>query len=214
MVSYIVISAVCVLLLAADQIVKVLIDTNFKVGDEIVVIENFFSITNVHNTGAAWGSFSNATIALAVVSILMAGLLFFAFIQEKPALLKLATGLVIAGAIGNVIDRLRLLYVVDFLHFFNLFGFYDFPVFNIADICVTSGVIGMIIYLLFVSPKKEAFREGTILHKFFYTKSKKKNDGEAEAGEDESPAETADEGEKTNDPETQGEGEAPAGQDP
>lgn len=183
MVSYFVICAVGLVLLVADQVVKVIIDTNFAVAtDEIVVIKNFFSITNVHNTGAAWGIFNNATVVLTVVSILMALLLIFVFTQADSNLFKLAVALLIVGAIGNVIDRIRLGYVVDFLHFYNLFGFYDFPTFNIADICVTSGVIGLLIYIIFVSTKKKAFRLNTPLYTFFYGK-KNVDPEEAEAGD-------------------------------
>ena len=86
-----------------------------------------------------------------------------AFIITAAVLL----GLLAAGAIGNVIDRIRLGYVTDFLSFYNLFG-YEFPAFNVADICVTAGSIGLVIYLIFLSSKKKAFREGTPLYKFLY----------------------------------------------
>lgn len=171
MVSYIVIGVVSLLLLVADQVVKVIIDSNLvQNGDGIVVIGNFFSITNVHNKGAAWGVFQDATIPLAILSVLMAAVVLYVFIQADSNLVKLSAALIFVGAIGNVIDRFRLGYVVDFLHFYNLFGFYDFPTFNIADICVTSGVIGLIIYFIFCSRKKNAFRQGTRLHRWFYEK--------------------------------------------
>lgn len=180
MVSYIIISVVCLVLLAADQITKVIIDTNYLEGQVVsVVIKDFFSITKVHNTGAAWGIFDNATLLLAIFSLILAAFIFFAFLQVKPALLKLAAGLIFVGAIGNVVDRFRLGYVVDFLSF-RLFGFYDFPVFNVADICVVSGTIGIMIFLLFYSSKTRAFREGTVLSRLFSGKNKKTDTPPAE----------------------------------
>ncbi|MCR5694659.1 MAG: signal peptidase II [Clostridia bacterium] len=182
MVSYIIISVVCAVLLAADQVTKAVIDSNLQVnGKEISVIDNFFSIANVHNTGAAWGMLGNATVFLAILSIIMAAAVLFVYVQVKPALLKLSTALIFVGAIGNVIDRIRLGYVVDFLHFYNLFGFYNFPCFNVADICVTSGVIGLAIFMIFYASKKRAFREGTVLSRYFDRDREKKNANETAA---------------------------------
>ena len=167
--SYTVISIVCVLLLAADQITKKLIDERLPAGG-IDVIKNYFAIEKVYNTGAAWGTFSNATAILSVISILMAAALLFAYVQADPNLVRLALGLLVSGAVGNVIDRIRLGYVIDFLSFYNTFG-YSFPVFNVADICVTGGTIGILIYLVFLSRKKKMFREGTPLSRLFSDKS-------------------------------------------
>ncbi|MBP5313249.1 MAG: signal peptidase II [Clostridia bacterium] len=187
MVSYIIISVVCAVLLAADQVTKAVIDSNLQVnGKEISVIDNFFSIANVHNTGAAWGMLGNATVFLAILSIIMAAAVLFVYVQVKPALLKLSTALIFVGAIGNVIDRIRLGYVVDFLHFYNLFGFYNFPCFNVADICVTSGVIGLAIFMIFYASKKKAFRDGTVLSRYFDRNREKKNANEAAASKKQS----------------------------
>jgi signal peptidase II len=90
----------------------------------------------------------------------------YAYISAESSFFKLPLALILAGAIGNVIDRIRLGYVVDFLSFDNLFG-YSFPAFNVADICVVAGSIGLLIYVIFLSRKKEAFREGTFLRKLF-----------------------------------------------
>ncbi len=173
MVSYIVISVICLLLIAADQITKYLVVTNVTTG--IDVIPGFFRIVCWENKGAAWGIFSNATAVLAVVSTVVAALVIFAYVQADSAFLKLCLGLLAAGAIGNVIDRIRLGYVTDFLSFYNLFG-YEFPAFNVADICVTAGSIGLVIYLIFLSSKKKAFREGTPLYKFLYKEKAEKQE--------------------------------------
>ena len=65
--------------------------------------------------------------------------------------------------------------MTDFLSFYTLFG-YEFPAFNVADICVTAGSIGLVIYLIFLSSKKKAFREGTPLYKFLYKEKAEKQE--------------------------------------
>ena len=166
MVSYIVLSIIGALLIAADQITKCVVAANIDYGyEEIVVVENFFDIVHWHNTGGAWGVFSEHTWLLTLFSVICVLLMVYIYANTKPVFLKLSLVLIIAGAIGNIIDRIRLGYVIDFLSFDNLFG-YQFPAFNIADICVTSGAVGLLIFVLFMS-KKEPFREGTYLARLF-----------------------------------------------
>ena len=114
-------------------------------GKGIEIIKNFFYITEVKNTGAAWGMFSNNTVMLSVISIIVTILLHI-FLQKETNLNKLSItsyGFLFAGIIGNLIDRLFSGYVTDFLNFY-IFG-YDYPVFNIADILIVVGIILMII---------------------------------------------------------------------
>ncbi len=171
MVSYIVISVVSVLLIAIDQITKAIISSKIAYAvEEIVVIENFFDIVHWHNTGAAWGIFSDKTWILTVFTVISVCFVLFCYACAKPAFLKLSLGLIVAGAVGNLIDRIRLGYVIDFLSFDNLFG-YSFPAFNVADICITSGAIGIIIYIIFMVKKTEPFRKGTVLERFFAEES-------------------------------------------
>lgn len=188
MISYIVLSILGVLLIAADQIVKILIASNlsYQTG-VIVVIDNFFNIVHWHNTGGAWGALSDATWLLTIFSVLCALVILYFYITAKPVFLRLSLILVIAGAIGNMIDRIRLSYVIDFLYFNNLFG-YSFPAFNIADICITSGCIGVLIYVIFLSRKQEAFRAGTLAARLFSESergTKKKKNGAAAQSENE-----------------------------
>ena len=102
----------------------------------------------VHNTGAAWGMFSDSTFALGVFSLVVCAVLavyFFVTVKQANALTTVGFALVVAGGIGNAIDRFAQGYVTDFIEF----SFVDFPVFNVADIGVTCGfaiiVIGMIV---------------------------------------------------------------------
>lgn len=165
MISYIVTAFIGVFMIFADQFTKYIIVRNVAYETESIdVIKNFFAIVNWHNTGSAWGMFSDFTIVLAVISIVCAGIIIFFYVQADSAFLKLTLSLLAAGALGNAIDRIRLGYVVDFLNFHNLFG-YNFPAFNVADICVCSGCIGLVIYLLFLANKSPAFRKNTIAAK-------------------------------------------------
>lgn len=167
MVSFIITAVLGIVMIFADQFTKYLVSIKIEYPyGSVNVIDNFFCLSNCHNTGAAWSAFSNATLALAIFSTVLAAVILFFYVQTKPAFLKLSLALLISGAIGNVIDRFRLGYVVDFLNFYNLFG-YSFPVFNVADICVCSGCIGMLIYIAFLSKKRPPFREGSLAEKLY-----------------------------------------------
>lgn len=110
--------------------------------------------SNGGNTGAAWGIFSGKTIMLIIVSVLMIVALFiFAhFTKNKNALFCLSFGLMIGGAIGNLVDRVMLGYVRDFI-FLDFWP--SFPVFNIADSCLCVGAVLIAIYIIFCSGVKK-----------------------------------------------------------
>ena len=102
----------------------------------------------VHNTGGAWGIFSGNTMALGLFSIVVCVVLagYYLFNAKRlPALQTVAFALIVAGGIGNAIDRFAQGYVTDFIEF----SFIDFPVFNVADIGVTCGFALLIISMLF-----------------------------------------------------------------
>lgn len=106
-----------------------------------------FDFRLVYNTGGAWGVFSDATLALGVFSVLVCVAAAFYFVVAAESLNWAETigfSLIVAGGIGNAIDRFLLGYVVDFIEF----SFFDFPVFNVADIGVTCGFVLLIIGLL------------------------------------------------------------------
>lgn len=130
-----------------DQLTKWIVVNSMELSESIVLIENLFSFTYVRNYGAAWGMFSNQQwvfmIATSIALIIMPIILYR--YRHVHFLFSLSLSLFIGGAIGNMIDRIFVGYVVDFLEF----TFIDFPVFNVADICVVFGAIIMIIYALF-----------------------------------------------------------------
>ncbi len=135
-----------VFIVVVDQLTKILTLQNFYEGQSIAIIPNFFQLTFVKNTGAAWGMFNSNPVLLGLFSVAVLILFGYVYITNHDKIVKTLLGLIIAGAIGNQIDRFRLNYVVDFLDF-NIFG-YNFPVFNVADIAVTVGAIILFGYIL------------------------------------------------------------------
>ena len=142
-----------VVLVTADQFSKFLIVKNFVENEKIVLIKNFFNITYIKNYGAGFSILQNQTIFLVVVTIAAIGFVTYLLIKSKnnEAFNRVCYLLIIGGAIGNLIDRLTLGYVIDFLDFY-IFE-YDFPVFNIADSFLTIGCILLIISILLESKR-------------------------------------------------------------
>ena len=131
-----------------DQITKLLAAGNMALYDSVTVIPHAFSFTYIHNYGAAWGLFSEhrwVFLILTGIALIVLPILLYRY-RHLPFLFGFSLSLIIGGAIGNMIDRLFRGYVIDFLEF----TFIDFPVFNVADICVTVGTILMFIYIVFL----------------------------------------------------------------
>ena len=130
-----------------DQITKWIVVNSMELYESIVLIEKIFSFTHIRNYGAAWGMFDNHRwIFMLTTSVALIAMPIILYKYRKVHFLfNLSLSLFIGGAIGNMIDRVCLGYVVDFLEF----TFIDFPVFNVADICVVFGAIIMIVYALF-----------------------------------------------------------------
>ncbi len=138
---------ISVLVIIFDQVSKLVIENILNVGQSITIIKNFFSLTYINNYGAAFGIFKNSPIFLLFISIVALILIYsnsFNFKSNKKN--DFAFGLITGGILGNIIDRLFLTYVRDFLSF-KLFSWYA-PVFNIADSAIFVGVILLIIAIL------------------------------------------------------------------
>ncbi len=141
-------------LIGLDQITKYVVDLKMTLNQSIDIIDGFFSITYVRNTGAAFSILrGNKWLFVAIAVVISIGLCIYMYKEKVDKLEKAGLLMIIAGAIGNCIDRLRLGYVIDFLDF-NIFG-WDYPVFNVADIFVVVGVASLLISILLFS-KKEA----------------------------------------------------------
>ncbi len=144
------------LLVLLDQLSKIIvtkINSNSRL--DHTVIKGFFNITYAENTGAAFSILEGKRVYFIVITLVVITALIFYFVKEKPkGIEKICLILIIAGAIGNLIDRIIHGYVTDFLNF-NIFG-YDFPIFNIADSYITVGAILLIIIELLKGDKKNA----------------------------------------------------------
>ena len=144
MILWIIIIAASVIL---DQVTKYIVVQSMIPKESIVLIENIFSFSYVQNYGAAWGMFSEhrwVFMTVTSLALIIMPIILYRY-RKTHFLFSLSLSLFIGGAIGNMIDRVFLGYVVDFLEF----TFIDFPTFNVADICVVAGAIVMIVYALF-----------------------------------------------------------------
>ena len=134
------------LIVGADQWVKYLVVTNISGSDIVTAIPGVIDFVYVKNTGAAFSILENNIELLSAISALFCiGVLVYLLTQKpKNKLLILSLAFLFGGAVGNVIDRIFRGYVVDFIET----TFINFPVFNIADMCLTLGVIMLIIIVL------------------------------------------------------------------
>ena len=137
--------AVAGLIVVLDQLTKLVIRRDFELYDTTAIIPNLFSLTRIHNTGAAFGLLDGVdlpfkTALLAVVSVAaLAGLVMFAVsLPEIHRLARAGVALVVGGAAGNLIDRLWLGYVVDFVDVY--WGGWHFWAFNVADSAISIGM--------------------------------------------------------------------------
>ena len=114
----------------------------------INIIDNFFNITYVRNNGAAWSILSGNTMLLIMISLIALFLIYFWFIKDKELNKweNIGYGLLIGGTLGNLFDRIVYGYVIDYLDF-KIFN-YNFPIFNLADMCIVIGVILICINLI------------------------------------------------------------------
>ena len=136
---------IAILTVALDQICKHMVSVAIPLDSSISVFRGLFFISAVHNFGGAFGLFPSWAGSLAIVTVVVVVviLLFAHRRPSMPPIVRLALGLQLGGALGNLIDRLRFGYVIDFL------DFRVWPVFNIADIAITVGVILLAYYLFF-----------------------------------------------------------------
>ena len=119
-----------------------------ELGESIEVIKDFFYITSHRNSGAAWGMLQNQMFFFYIITVIVVvGLIYLIQTGTRGKLLYgVSLGLILGGAIGNFIDRIRHQYVVDFINTY-IFN-YDFPIFNIADSSLVIGVILLILVML------------------------------------------------------------------
>lgn len=155
MISYILAIIVGVVVLVADQYTKILVAANFELGESSEFIKGILDFTYIHNTGGAWGMLSGYTWLLVSVTLVIM-LVCIALLMRygvKNKLIFWSLILVLAGGVGNMIDRIfRDGEVIDFLHFA---FFKSFPVFNIADIAIVVGAGLLMFYFIMGMIKEE-----------------------------------------------------------
>lgn len=144
---YFIIIAIIIFL---DQLVKYLIQANMELNNTLPIVRDFFHLTYIHNTGAAFSILEGKTEILIILPSLLT-LLLIAYVLKKRKsehwVMLLSLSLIIAGGIGNLIDRISYGYVVDYL------DFRVFPIFNVADIAVSCGCALLLIYMFFIEAK-------------------------------------------------------------
>ncbi len=149
---YVLFSALAVGLLALDQWLKLWVTENLPLGESMPFLPGLVELHTVHNYGAAWSSFSGQRwLLLGVTACIIAAVVWvLARRIVRHPLGVAACCLILSGGIGNMIDRLRLGYVVDMFHF----EFWrSYPVFNVADICVVVGAFMGAVYYMWLYEK-------------------------------------------------------------
>ncbi len=155
-------SVALVVSLLLDQATKIWIVQSLSYADRLTVIENFFYITHVRNPGAAFGMLANSpetfrlTFFISVTLVAIALIIsFYRRLAPGDRLSALALGLILGGAIGNLIDRVVYTEVIDFLHF-RLWSGYSWPDFNFADSFIVVGVGLLVLELLAAEGEQRA----------------------------------------------------------
>lgn len=147
---------IAALVFAFDQYTKYLVSTNLAIGQAwmpIAALEPFVVVRHVRNSGAAFGMFpqgGSIFLAIAVVVVCAIAWYYYHRAHTAPLWVRLSLGLMLGGALGNMIDRIRFGFVVDFVDL----GWW--PVFNVADSSIVVGVTLLAIYMAFMQPKEAA----------------------------------------------------------
>ena len=153
-----------VLLVVADQTTKYLAVLKLKGKQPWIVLDGVFELHYLENRGAAFGMLQNQKLLFIFIAIVILTVIVYVLIktpyQKKYVKLNLSLVFIASGAIGNLLDRVRYDYVVDFLYF----SLINFPIFNVADIYVTLSAIYLVILLLFV------YKEADLEYLTFRTK--------------------------------------------
>ena len=152
LITYIVITAV---LTQLDQITKYVAENNLYMKNDIDIIKNVLTLTYLRNNGSAFGMFSGKINAFLVLTVIIVVVITYIVIRmpvtKRYLPMYIVCTMLVSGAIGNFIDRVRLGYVRDFIYF----KLINFPVFNVADCYVTISVAIFIVLILFVYKENE-----------------------------------------------------------
>ena len=138
LVNTLVIAAVAIAVLWLDQFTKRLVVASFLPGESRYVIPHFLKWTFERNVHGAFGLFGSNSVLLIAMAIVVLVLFWFSFREAaaRSRVVRVAFGMIVGGAIGNVLDRVHYGYVVDFIDFYRIWP----NIFNVADACITIGV--------------------------------------------------------------------------
>ncbi len=146
-------------LLSIDQLTKALVARSILFQSSKSIIPGFFNLTHIRNRGAIFGFFSHSEsrilfIFLTLVSLVALGLVIYYFFKTPSSqrFMKISLSVILAGALGNLIDRIIRGYVIDFLDFY--IKNWHWPSFNVADACITVGAFLLIFILVFKREKE------------------------------------------------------------
>jgi signal peptidase II len=147
---------VAAIVVVLDQLTKALIINAFgpsENGKSTTIIPRVLDFRHDENTGAAFSLFQGRSTTLLLIGLIVIGVLIYYYraLPQGNPLLRTAVGAVLGGAVGNLIDRVRLGHVTDWIHVTH------YPTFNLADSCITVGMITLAVYLLFFdrSPQRD-----------------------------------------------------------
>lgn len=147
--NYIIALIAAFLLVLLDQYTKYLAVLNLKGKNPFIILKDIFQLQYLENSGAAFGILQNKRIFFYLCAILIVCLVAYFYhkvpMEQKFLPLRICGVLLVSGALGNLIDRARLNYVVDFFYF----KLIDFPIFNVADIYVTLSAFMLILLIIF-----------------------------------------------------------------
>ncbi len=135
-------------IVAADQVTKYLTVVNIELFEEIPFLPGLLQLTYVQNTGAAFSSFEGQQWLFALIFLAFTGMLFYEYFKKPMAFKPFERWCIVAiyaGGLGNMIDRVRLGYVVDMIET----TFMEFPVFNVADCFISCGCVLLMVHLFF-----------------------------------------------------------------
>ena len=148
---YIILVAILIVL---DQVSKYIIDNNFFEGDTLGVITDFFHITYVKNRGIAFGMFQGKLDIISIATVIAIIAIIYYLYKDRnkmPILEKIGFNFILAGAIGNMIDRVARGFVIDMIDFRGIWAF----VFNLADVWINIGVLLILLEYFFDNKKKK-----------------------------------------------------------
>ena len=158
--SYILYTAIILAVIALDVITKVLTVEFIEYGESIPVIKGIVSFSHIHNKGAAWGILANHRWVFLVIStVTVLGMLLYLYLgHAENKLYGVSLSMIAAGGIGNMIDRISLGFVIDFIEV----KFIDFPVFNTADsfVCIGAGLLILALVLELIAESKKQKGKG------------------------------------------------------